>query len=140
VTGRPPFDSETLSGVCAQVLEDDPPRLRDVLPEASGHLEDVIDYCLDKDPNRRFADVVSLAGALALVGGDEEQDRASRVRRWAAAGARQTPVSAVRRIARRSSGLGSSPKRRASGPKLDGPRRSSPLGARSGRGRSLVAG
>ena len=141
LTGHPPFDAETISGICVQVLEDDPPKLRDVLPGASGHLEAVIDVCLDKDPGRRFADVVSLANALALVGGAPE-DRAARVRRWAAAGARQTPVSAVRRIVRRSSGPGPAPRARAIGPSVAAERRASRPDARrrSGRRRSLAVG
>ena len=55
VTGRSPFDANTIPVICATVLSQDPPPLG--LPSALDGLERVILRCLEKDPSRRYRDI-----------------------------------------------------------------------------------
>ncbi len=65
LTGRPPFEAETFSALCAAIMVDAPAPLRKLRPDAPAALEKVILRCLEKDPNKRFADVAAFAQALA---------------------------------------------------------------------------
>lgn len=60
LSGRPPFDGETVADVCARILVSAPPPLKDV-PAA---LAAVVMKCLEKDPERRFENVADLARSL----------------------------------------------------------------------------
>jgi eukaryotic-like serine/threonine-protein kinase len=63
VTGRTPFGGESVTEICAQVLEDaSPPLATGSLPPP---LEAVILRCLSHDPNERFQTIEDLAAALA---------------------------------------------------------------------------
>jgi serine/threonine-protein kinase len=65
LTGRPPFDGETLGSVLAALSADAPPPLRSQRPDAPEGLERVLLLCLQKSPDARIADVRTLVAALA---------------------------------------------------------------------------
>ncbi len=68
LTGRPPFDAKTMPELFAMILQDPAPRLSERRPEMPEMLEQIVAKCLEKDPERRFADVHQLARALAPFG------------------------------------------------------------------------
>ena len=65
LTGDVPFKGESLPELCAViVLEGDPPRARDVVPELPAGIDEVIARCLARQVDRRFANAIELARAL----------------------------------------------------------------------------
>jgi len=62
VTGKPPFEAETLPELSAAVLRDLP---RELPSSLDPRLAQVLSACLEKDPERRMASAAELAGALA---------------------------------------------------------------------------
>jgi Fe-Mn family superoxide dismutase len=66
LAGAPPFEDETVLGVCARVLTELPPPLRVKRPDAPPDLEAVVAACLEKDLGRRLQSVGALARALHL--------------------------------------------------------------------------
>jgi serine/threonine-protein kinase len=64
ISGRPPFQSETVTELCAMVLETQPPVLKNVAPQVSQAFSDVVMRCLRKDPGQRFQNVGELAVAM----------------------------------------------------------------------------
>jgi len=70
--GRPPFMADTTPRICALVLNADPPLPHTLRPELPVELERIVLRCLDKEPDRRFADVGALAAALAPFGPSPE--------------------------------------------------------------------
>jgi len=92
LTGRVPFEAETMPQLCGMILQDPPRPLRDLRPDLPDVLQAVIFRCLEKSRDRRFANVADLAAALAPFGAPSAQrsaDRISRVLR--AAGIPSTP-------------------------------------------------
>jgi hypothetical protein len=63
--GRTPFESETLGGLMALVLTEPPAPLQGVRPGLPPALCDVVNRCLEKDPNTRWPTIAHLAAALA---------------------------------------------------------------------------
>ncbi|MGO8998130.1 MAG: serine/threonine-protein kinase [Polyangiaceae bacterium] len=68
IAGKPPFDAETVTALCACVLRDPPPPLRRVCANVPQALEEIVLRCLEKDPAKRVPDVAELARALAPFG------------------------------------------------------------------------
>ncbi len=68
LAGRTAFDADTFPGVCAAIVTDTPPPLRELAPHVPQGLEDVVMRCLEKDPAKRFASVTALASALRPYG------------------------------------------------------------------------
>ncbi len=64
VTGRPPFLAESLPELVLQITAEPPPPLRSIRPEVPAALEAVVLRCLEKDRQRRYANVAELAVAL----------------------------------------------------------------------------
>jgi serine/threonine-protein kinase len=64
LTGRPPFRAASVLETVAQVLNDDPPALRVLVPGVPRDLETICLRCLQKDPARRFATAAALADDL----------------------------------------------------------------------------
>ena len=62
--GRTPFDSETLGGLMALVLTEPPAPLANARPGLPQGLYDVVNRCLEKDPNARWPTIAHLAYAL----------------------------------------------------------------------------
>jgi len=68
LTGKVPFDGETVTEVAVKVGTRAPPPLRDSRPDAPDGLQAVILQCLEKDRHKRYPDVSELALALLPFG------------------------------------------------------------------------
>jgi len=77
---RWPFLAESFTEMCAKVAADDPERMSDRVPPA---LQAVVYRCLEKNVDRRFADVGELAAALAPFARDQRESslRVERIKR-----------------------------------------------------------
>ncbi|MBV9124062.1 MAG: serine/threonine protein kinase, partial [Planctomycetes bacterium] len=64
LTGRPPFREATVLGTLRQVLEQDPPNVRTIHPEADRDLALVAGKCLAKAPEARYESAAALADEL----------------------------------------------------------------------------
>jgi serine/threonine protein kinase len=65
LSGRPPFDAESVAELFVAILERPPLALRALRPDLPKALEEVVMRCLARDPSGRFDDVRDLATALA---------------------------------------------------------------------------
>jgi eukaryotic-like serine/threonine-protein kinase len=65
LTGRVPFNADTITQLCAMILQQPPPPLRNLRPDAPQGLQDIIGRCLEKDRNRRYQNIAEFASALA---------------------------------------------------------------------------
>ena len=65
LSGRPPYQADTLPQLCQELLTRDPPKLRQFRPEAPEALEQAIARCLMRKLEKRWPDVDQLADALA---------------------------------------------------------------------------
>jgi eukaryotic-like serine/threonine-protein kinase len=74
LSGRPPFESDTMPELCAMIVSDPTPNLHDRRAGVPSALVRAIEHCLEKDPERRFASVAELARVLAPFA--SEQGRA----------------------------------------------------------------
>ncbi|MET0795393.1 MAG: serine/threonine-protein kinase [Polyangiaceae bacterium] len=68
LTGRVPFRAETLPEICGLILTAAPAPVRDFSPGVPEGLQAVVLHCLQKDRERRFANVSQVAQALAPFG------------------------------------------------------------------------
>jgi serine/threonine-protein kinase len=92
LTGAPPYDGESNADVSAKIIRDAPTPIRQLRPEAPQELEAIVLRCLEKEPGRRFADVVELAEALSSIASlPATKASAARVARIAAAVAPTVP-------------------------------------------------
>jgi eukaryotic-like serine/threonine-protein kinase len=106
LTGRVPFDAETMPQLCGMILQDPPRPLRDLRPDVPESLQAVVLHCLEKNREHRFANVADLAFALAPYGAPVAQRSAERISRvLGAAGIPSTPPAVVSAA---SVGMGSS--------------------------------
>jgi eukaryotic-like serine/threonine-protein kinase len=65
MTGKVPFQADTITQLCAMILQNPPPPLRNLRPDAPEGLQHIIARCLSKDRNQRFQNVAEFASALA---------------------------------------------------------------------------
>ncbi|MBC8072810.1 MAG: serine/threonine protein kinase, partial [Deltaproteobacteria bacterium] len=65
LTGKNAFGGPTVAATLLMVASDQPAPLRGLAPDVPEGLVDVVMRCLDKDPERRYADVAALDAALA---------------------------------------------------------------------------
>ncbi len=68
ITGGPAFQADTLPGICAAIIADDPPLLRSQREDAPYELEVVITRCLEKSVTKRFQTIRELMMALRAFG------------------------------------------------------------------------
>jgi serine/threonine-protein kinase len=73
LTGSPAFHAETLPGICAAIIADDPAPLRSLREDVSPELEAVVTKCLEKSVNSRFQTVRELMTALRGFGSSKLQ-------------------------------------------------------------------
>jgi serine/threonine-protein kinase len=81
VAGEPPFDAETMTALCAAILQDAPRPMRATRPDTPPQLEAVVRGALEKDRDRRFQNIAQLAAALAPFGSPSARVSAERIAR-----------------------------------------------------------
>jgi len=64
VTGRMPFDAESMAGLAVVIATEPPRRLQKDAPNAPIELEAVVDKCLQKRPEHRYPNIAELAADL----------------------------------------------------------------------------
>jgi serine/threonine protein kinase len=64
-SGTPPFHAKSSLELCAQVLNDPIEPLSAIRRDLPAELTAVVDRCLQRDPNKRFTNVLELAQALS---------------------------------------------------------------------------
>ncbi len=82
LTAQVPFGGDTVPELCAKILTQPPPPLRQLRPDAPAALERVILHCLQKDREARYPNVAALASDLrpfAPARAQNSIDRVSRV-------------------------------------------------------------
>jgi serine/threonine-protein kinase len=97
ISGRVPFEATTMPELCALVLTEAPPSLRERCPWVPPALAAAVERCLQKDPAQRYGNLAELAKALVGLGSARarlSEERISRVLHGAS-GAGQALESAV---------------------------------------------
>ncbi|MEY4551300.1 MAG: hypothetical protein RL685_7495 [Pseudomonadota bacterium] len=84
VSGRVPFDAQTMPLLCSMVLQDEPPPLGSRVRDLPRGFEAVVLRCLAKDRNKRYQSVNELAVALAEFAPPEALRSLQRISRLAA--------------------------------------------------------
>lgn len=79
LTGKIPFDGDSLTAITAAISVDPPASLRAVRPDAPAELEAVIMACLTKDREARISSLAVMASALAPFGGKSAGVLAGRI-------------------------------------------------------------
>jgi serine/threonine-protein kinase len=79
VSGRVPFEGDSVMELVLKVANDPPPALRTLVPSAPEALEKAILRCLEKEPEKRFPHVGELAAALLPFGTDRARGSVDRV-------------------------------------------------------------
>ena len=64
VTGKMPFDAESMAGLAVRIATDPPTRMVQALPTVPPELEGVVFKCLEKKPDDRYPNVAELAADL----------------------------------------------------------------------------
>jgi serine/threonine protein kinase len=81
LSGKVPFEATTMPELCAMVLTEAPPSLRDQQKNVPAGLSAVIDRCLQKDPAQRFSNLSELANALVDFAPSRSRVSAERISR-----------------------------------------------------------
>ncbi len=83
LTGKLPFGSENdgIASMCAHILEDPPPTLRDSRADVPPGLEAVLHRCMAKSPSDRPGSIAELAEALTPFASAESAEVVSRIAR-----------------------------------------------------------
>jgi len=96
LTGRVPFEAETMPQLCGMILQDPPRPIRELRPDLPDALSQVILRCLEKNRDHRFSNVAEFAHALAPFGLAAAQRSAERIGRvLSAAGFPSAPAPIV---------------------------------------------
>jgi serine/threonine-protein kinase len=108
LTGRVPFEAETMPQLCGMILQDPPRPIQELRPDLPQGLQHVVLRCLEKNRDRRFNNVAELAYALAPFGEHAAQRSAERISRvLGAAGFPSAPQPVVAAVSTRAdSGTG----------------------------------
>ncbi|HEY3499819.1 MAG TPA: serine/threonine-protein kinase [Polyangiaceae bacterium] len=98
LTGAVPFQADTITQLCALILQQPPPPLRNLRPDAPEPLQAIILRCLEKDRERRYANIAEFASALAPFAPHRARisiERVSRVIESAGLGTSRPPPAAL---------------------------------------------
>ena len=68
LAGRPPFDAEGGGEIIAMHLREPAPRLASLVPGLAPAVDALVARCLEKSPERRFANGAELAAAISQLG------------------------------------------------------------------------
>jgi serine/threonine-protein kinase len=79
LTGKPPFDGDSIPQICGMMLLRKPPLLTDQRPDAPAGLAEVINRCLQRQRDDRWSNVGELAAALAPFALPSARAKAERV-------------------------------------------------------------
>jgi hypothetical protein len=99
VSGKTPFDGETIAVLAAHVLQDEPVSLKEQRPDLPPPFEAVVMRCLQRDVDQRFRDVGQLAEALAPFASPEGRAMCRRVKAVLGAGPADLASTTARRRA-----------------------------------------
>ncbi len=66
LTGRSPFEAETMPELCLKIISDPPLSLAELRPGLPPALVDIVERCLAKDRENRYTTAADLAQALAV--------------------------------------------------------------------------
>jgi serine/threonine protein kinase len=80
LTGRVPFEADSVTELCAMLLQDAHVPVGKLRPDAPPGVTAAIDRCLQKHPEGRFQTVADLASALEPFGAADAKEQAGRVR------------------------------------------------------------
>jgi len=105
LAGVPPFEAETVTGLCAKIVADPPVPLRTRCPELPVALEQVVMRCLEKDVTRRPQSVGDLALALEPFASPEGRTSVARVVRIARPSPARQPMASLPDEGSRSGGV-----------------------------------
>jgi eukaryotic-like serine/threonine-protein kinase len=64
LSGKLPFNAESIPELCLSVVSDEPPSLSQLVPELSPELVAIVGRCLEKDRDKRYPSVAQLAVEL----------------------------------------------------------------------------
>ncbi len=64
LTGRRPFEADSMSALCLAIAVEKPAPLTSLRPDVPIALQDVVNRCLEKDRDKRMPDVATFAAAL----------------------------------------------------------------------------
>jgi serine/threonine-protein kinase len=81
IAGSPTYIADTVPGLLAMIVADSPPPLSTVRPDAPPEIEAAILRCLQKDRERRFANVAELARAIERFASPETRPLVRRIAR-----------------------------------------------------------
>jgi eukaryotic-like serine/threonine-protein kinase len=81
VTGKVPFDADTLPGLLAKIVADPPTPVRSHRPDLPFELETFFSRCFDKDISRRFGTIADFADAIARFASPFSRTSVDRVQR-----------------------------------------------------------
>jgi tRNA A-37 threonylcarbamoyl transferase component Bud32 len=81
IGGHPPFDAETMTALCAMILQDPPRALRPLRPDLPPQLEAAVMGALVKERDRRYANIAQFAAAIAPFGTPSARASAERAAR-----------------------------------------------------------
>jgi serine/threonine-protein kinase len=65
LTGRSPFEADTMPELCLKIVSEPPLSLAKLRPAVPPAMVEVVERCLEKDKNKRYANASELAVALA---------------------------------------------------------------------------
>ena len=91
-TGHLPFDGQSLPRLCVQVLEASFMPVTTCCPDLPADFASVVERCLRRLPDERYADIAALAEALAPFAGPGGTRRADRCRAILAVSSPDTPT------------------------------------------------
>ena len=75
LTGRPPFEEETLPAMLVAVMTEDPPRPRRLVPDIPEGLELLVQRAMAKSPDERYQSMSDLRSALEAAAPRQDSDK-----------------------------------------------------------------
>ncbi len=100
-TGRRPFEGSSAISTLSAILKDDPPSIAELRPDLPDGLASVVERCLAKDPQNRYATAADVRGDLEAVRAGEaiELSHTAAKKRNTTHGTGKGGNSGVRRVA-----------------------------------------